>query len=123
MLLDISDRIATITLNRPEARNALSSEVLRKMPEAMRIAEASDDVDVLILTGTDPAFTAGLDLKELGSTGDNLGGGSGADGNLNTDEVRGPFPQADQAADRRDQRRRHHGRLRTRPQLRLPGRE
>ena len=83
VLLDISDRIATITLNRPEARNALSSEVLRKMPEAMRIAEASDDVDVLILTGTDPAFTAGLDLKELGSTG----------GNLNTDEVRGPFPR------------------------------
>ena len=93
VLLDISDRIATITLNRPEARNALSSEVLRRMPEAMRIAEASDDVDVLILTGTDPAFTAGLDLKELGSTGDNLGSGSGADGNLNTDEVRGPFPR------------------------------
>ena len=90
VLLDISDRIATITLNRPEARNALSSEVLRRMPEAMRIAEASDDVDVMILTGTDPAFTAGLDLKELGSTGDNLGNGSGADGNLNTDEVRGP---------------------------------
>ncbi len=93
VLLDISDRIATITLNRPEARNALSSEVLRKMPEAMRIAEASGDVDVLILTGTDPAFTAGLDLKELGSTGGNLGAGSGADGSLNTDEVRGPFPR------------------------------
>ncbi len=93
VLLDISDRIATITLNRPEARNALSTEVLRKMPEAMRIAEASKDVDVLILTGADPAFTAGLDLKELGSTGGNLGSGSGADGNLNTDEVRGPFPR------------------------------
>jgi enoyl-CoA hydratase len=93
VLLDISDRIATITLNRPDARNALSSEVLRKLPEAMRIAETSHDVDVLILTGTDPAFTAGLDLKELGSTGDNLGGGSGADGSLNTDEVRGPFPR------------------------------
>ena len=93
VLLDISDRIATITLNRPDARNALSSEVLRKMPEAMRIAEADDDVDVLILTGTDPAFTAGLDLKELGSTGGNLGSGSRADGNLNTAEVRGPFPR------------------------------
>ena len=69
VLLDISDRIATITLNRPESRNALSTEVLRKMPEAMRAAESSDEVDVLILTGTDPAFTAGLDLKELGSTG------------------------------------------------------
>jgi len=93
VLLDISERIATITINRPDARNALSSEVLRKMPEAMRIAEADNDVDVLILTGTDPAFTAGLDLKELGSTGGNLSSGGGADGNLHTDEVRGPLPR------------------------------
>lgn len=92
VLLDISDRIATITLNRPEARNALSSEVLRLLPQKMKEADASDDVDVLILTGTDPAFTAGLDLKELGSTAGNLGGGSGADGSTNADGVRGPFP-------------------------------
>jgi enoyl-CoA hydratase len=93
VLLDISDRIATITLNRPEARNALSSEVLRLLPEAMRRAEAHPDVDVLILTGTDPAFCAGLDLNELGSSGGNLGGGSGADGSRNSDGVRGPFPK------------------------------
>ena len=93
VLLEVSDRIATITLNRPGARNALSSEVLTKMSEAMRRAEADDEVDVLILTGTDPAFTAGLDLKELGSSGGNLGGGSGADGSANSDGVRGPFPR------------------------------
>jgi enoyl-CoA hydratase len=93
VLLDITDRIATITLNRPGARNALSSEVLVKLPEAMRVAEASDDVDVLILTGTDPAFTAGLDLKELGSTGGNLDGGSGVGGGRNSDGIRGPFPK------------------------------
>ena len=92
VLLDVSDRIATITLNRPEARNALSSEVLRRLPEVMGEAERRDDVDVLILTGADPAFTAGLDLKELGSTGGNLGGGSGADGGTNRSGVRGPFP-------------------------------
>ena len=63
----------------PEARNALSSEVLRLLPQLMREADADDDVDVVILTGADPAFCAGLDLKELGSTGGNLGG-SGADG-------------------------------------------
>ena len=34
----------------------------------MKQADASDDVDVIILTGSDPAFSAGLDLKELGST-------------------------------------------------------
>lgn len=93
VLLDVADRIATVTINRPDARNALSSEVLGKLTEAMRRAESSHDVDVLILTGTDPAFTAGLDLKELGSTGGNLGGGSGADGSVNSDGVRGPFPR------------------------------
>jgi enoyl-CoA hydratase len=93
VLIDISDRIATITLNRPEARNALSSEVLTKMTAAMSSAEADENVDVLILTGADPAFTAGLDLKELGSSGSSLDGGSGAGGGVNTHGVRGPFPR------------------------------
>ncbi|MEM8619955.1 MAG: enoyl-CoA hydratase [Actinomycetota bacterium] len=89
----VDERIATITLNRPSARNALSSEVLGLLPERLGVAEADDDVDVIVLTGTDPAFCAGLDLKELGSTGGNLGGGSGADGSRNRDGVRGPFPR------------------------------
>lgn len=92
VLLDVSERIATITINRPDARNALSSEVLAKIPEAMQRAERDDDVDVLILTGADPAFTAGLDLKELGSTAGNIDG-SGADGSINSFGVRGPFPK------------------------------
>jgi enoyl-CoA hydratase len=75
VLYDVADRIATVTLNRPEARNALSSEVLRLLPELLGRAEADDQVDVVILTGTDPAFCAGLDLKELGSSAGNLGGG------------------------------------------------
>lgn len=91
VLYEVSERIATITLNRPEARNALSSEVLRLLPDRLREADASDDVDVVILTGSDPAFCAGLDLKELGSTGGNLGA-TGADGRPNRDGVRGPFP-------------------------------
>jgi len=91
VLYEVSERIATITLNRPEARNALSSEVLRLLPEAMRRAEADTAVDVLVLTGADPAFCAGLDLKELGSTGGNLAA-TGADGRPNADGVRGPFP-------------------------------
>ena len=93
VLLDVTDRIATITLNRPEARNALSSEVLQLLPQLMRDADADADVDVLVLTGADPAFCAGLDLKELGSSGGNLGGGSGADGSANRSGVRGPFPK------------------------------
>ena len=91
VLYEVSERIATITLNRPEARNALSSEVLHLLPARLREADASDDVDVVILTGSDPAFCAGLDLKELGSTGGNLGA-TGADGRPNRDGIRGPFP-------------------------------
>lgn len=91
VLYEVSDRIATITMNRPAARNALSSEVLRLLPELMKRADADDSVDVIILTGTDPAFCAGLDLKELGDTAGNLSG-TGADGSTNADGVRGPFP-------------------------------
>ncbi|MEY2432532.1 MAG: enoyl-CoA hydratase, partial [Acidimicrobiaceae bacterium] len=67
VLVDVNDRVATITLNRPEARNALSTEVLRILPRVVTECDERDDVDVLILTGTDPAFSAGIDLKELGA--------------------------------------------------------
>jgi enoyl-CoA hydratase/carnithine racemase len=93
VLLEVSERIATITLNRPSARNALSSELLGLLPKVMHEADSRDDVDVLILTGADPAFCAGLDLKELGSSASNLGGGGGADGSRNATGARGPFPK------------------------------
>lgn len=70
VLVDVGDRIATITLNRPQARNALSRELLRELPRAVQESDERDDVDVLILTGVDPAFCAGLDLKELGQRND-----------------------------------------------------
>ncbi len=92
VLLDVSERIATITLNRPSARNALSSEVLRLVATLLHDAEADPDVDVLILTGADPAFCAGLDLGELGSSARNLDS-TGAEGGLNSSGVRGPFPR------------------------------
>lgn len=78
VLLDVSDRIATVTLNRPEARNALSSALLRRLRVVMAEADAHPDADVIILTGTDPAFTAGLDLKEIGS-GSGLGSAGSGD--------------------------------------------
>lgn len=79
LLVEISDRIAVLTLNRPAARNALSSELLNVLPEAMVAADANEDVDVIVLTGADPAFCAGLDLRELGSSGDNIRGGPSPD--------------------------------------------
>jgi enoyl-CoA hydratase len=68
LLIDTTDRIRTLTLNRPEARNALSRELRGRFFAALRDAEADDGVDVVIFTGTDPVFCAGLDLKELGDT-------------------------------------------------------
>lgn len=73
LLVEVNDRIALLTLNRPAARNALSSELLRALPEAIVTADNDDDVDVIVITGADPAFCAGLDLRELGSTGANIG--------------------------------------------------
>jgi enoyl-CoA hydratase len=65
LLIETEDRLRTLTLNRPQSRNALSAELRRRLFTALRDAEAADDVDVVILTGTDPVFCAGLDLKEL----------------------------------------------------------
>jgi len=84
VLSEVRDRVATITLNRPEARNALSSELMSALRSAVRAAQGDDGVDVLILTGSDPAFCAGLDLKELGSGGSSSEADSG--------RGRGPIP-------------------------------
>jgi len=67
LLTDVTDRVAVLTLNRPEARNALSRELLAALPAAITACDADDDVDVVILTGADPAFSAGIDLKSLAS--------------------------------------------------------
>ena len=69
---EISEGVAVISLNRPEVRNALNSQILRAIPEVIASLEENPEVDVLVLTGTDPAFCAGLDLRELGDTGGNI---------------------------------------------------
>jgi len=89
---DIAERVATITLNRSAARNALSSELLRALTAALRDADADPEVDVLVLTGADPAFCAGLDLKELGSSAGNIGA-AGTDGGRGAPGPRGPLPR------------------------------
>jgi len=65
---EIADGIATVTLNRPEAMNALSKALRTELAATMRRLDADDAVRVVILTGAGTrAFTAGLDLKELGT--------------------------------------------------------
>jgi enoyl-CoA hydratase len=72
LLIETADRVRILTLNRPEKRNALSTELRGKLFPALREAEVDDDVEVVILTGSDPAFCAGVDLKELGASDNNL---------------------------------------------------
>ncbi len=57
--------IAEVTLRRPERRNALSHELIRQLTEAFGAAARDADVRCVVLTGTPPAFCAGLDLQEL----------------------------------------------------------
>ena len=57
---DVADGIAVVTMHRPEARNALNTELRQAVPRTLRELDADPDVRVMILTGTDPAFCAGL---------------------------------------------------------------
>ena len=65
VLIDVAERVAVVTLNRPEARNALDPALTAALPAAIAACDARDDVDAIVLTGADPAFCAGVDLKSL----------------------------------------------------------
>lgn len=76
VLVATVDRVCTLTMNRPEARNALNLALQHELGAALLAAESDPDVDVVVLTGTDPAFCAGLDLRELADGAKNLVGGA-----------------------------------------------
>lgn len=78
LLVDVADRVATLTLNRPDRRNALDAALRRALPRTLAELDRDDSVDAVILTGADPAFCAGLDLKEIGSGRSSFGGEVGA---------------------------------------------
>jgi enoyl-CoA hydratase len=75
VLVERADGVCVVTLNRPAARNALNEALHRASAAALEAAENDPAVDAVVLTGADPAFCAGLDLKELGAGGANLVGG------------------------------------------------
>src|SRR5829696_4665503 len=68
LLADTRNRVLTLTLNRPHKRNALSVALRTALFSALAAAESDDEVDVVVLTGVDPVFCAGLDLNELGGS-------------------------------------------------------
>lgn len=80
VLLEIAGGIATVTLNRPQAMNALNRALRRRLYEVMRQVDGDDAVRSVILTGAGArAFTAGLDLKELGSDASAMGSATASD--------------------------------------------
>ena len=71
IVVEIADGVAVVTLNRPQAMNALSKSLRALLASAMRSLDTDDDVRAVVLTGSGTrAFSAGLDLKELGSDAD-----------------------------------------------------
>lgn len=69
LLTETADGVRTLTLNRPAARNALSAELRDRLVEELHGAEEDPAVLAVVLTGADPAFCAGLDLREAGASG------------------------------------------------------
>lgn len=75
VLYELSDHIATITLNRPEAMNALSRELLRELRDTFKAFRTDDEAWVAIVTGAGgKAFSAGADLKEMSRRGERPSG-------------------------------------------------
>lgn len=66
--LQRDDTVATITLNRPEKRNALNTALRDEIRAALEELEADDGVSVAIITGAGPVFCAGFDTSEFAST-------------------------------------------------------
>ena len=63
ILLDITDRVATITINRPQVKNSLDVEALSRLFTALGTCEDRSDVGAVVLTGAGDAFCAGVNLK------------------------------------------------------------
>ncbi len=64
LLSDDHGAVRVLTMNRPEVRNALSTELFEALFAALAEADADDTVRAVVLTGSDPAFCAGVDLKQ-----------------------------------------------------------
>lgn len=66
LLVDIQERVALITLNRPQALNALNGQLISELNQALGQLEADPQIGCIVLTGSAKAFAAGADIKEIG---------------------------------------------------------
>ncbi|WP_295046053.1 enoyl-CoA hydratase [uncultured Paracoccus sp.] len=65
IIVEIEDSVALIRLNRPEALNALNSALIAELGQALTDADRNDKVRCIVLTGSEKAFAAGADIKEM----------------------------------------------------------
>ncbi len=65
ILVETHEQVGLITLNRPDALNALSPELMRELGEALLAYDADDDIGAIVLTGNEKAFAAGADIKDM----------------------------------------------------------
>ncbi|MEL6765700.1 MAG: enoyl-CoA hydratase [Pseudomonadota bacterium] len=65
IIVERKENVALIRLNRPSAMNALNSELMRELGEALTKADADDEVGAIVITGNEKAFAAGADIKEM----------------------------------------------------------
>lgn len=65
IVVEVTDHVALIRLNRPEALNALNSELLTELCDALKAGEANEKVRCTVITGSEKAFAAGADIKEM----------------------------------------------------------
>jgi enoyl-CoA hydratase len=65
IIVEVEDHVALIKLNRPDALNALNSELLTELGQALAEADQNDKVRCIVITGSEKAFAAGADIKEM----------------------------------------------------------
>jgi len=65
IIVEVEDHVALITLNRPDALNALNDQLLTELVAALNDAQANDKVRCIVITGSDKAFAAGADIKMM----------------------------------------------------------
>ncbi len=65
LLIEIKDHVALIRLNRPEALNALNQQLMSELATALQAMDTDDTVRCIVITGSDKAFAAGADIREM----------------------------------------------------------
>jgi enoyl-CoA hydratase len=65
LIVDVEDHVGVITLNRPEALNALNQQLLGELAQALSAMSANEKVRCIVLAGSEKAFAAGADIKEM----------------------------------------------------------